>query len=342
MSIRPLESSSTLKVTGQVPIALCLLILASLPQNLLSATLAKLPFTEDPPFTGESVTRVGTCDHGHTLATVSFPSDSSPLITVCHDEETDFTLWSQHFIYGEWLNSSEGGGSRPSFKEAGFYPEISTNNCYKQVEQTETIGMLLGSTSLAQHYIQISRNLFLARGHLAPNGDPITALEKAATFYFINASPQWQTINGGNWVELEVKLREIALGAGATLTVWTGSYGLMKLDDVNGNPVEIWLGRDSEGKLVKKLPVNHLTWKVIHDPATRTGVAIIQVNNPWLTRISPVDDILCDDVCDQLDWITWNRTDIVRGYTYCCTVRSFRQKVDYAPDLGDLPLMRRL
>ncbi len=85
-----------------------------------------------------------------------------------------------------------------------------------------------------------------------------------------------------------------------------------------------------------------LTWKVIHDPATRTGVSIIQVNNPWLNQITD-EDILCDDVCDQLTWITWNTTDIFRGYTYCCTVQSFREKVEYAPDLGrDVGLMRSL
>ena len=32
-----------------------------------------------------------------------------------------------------------------------------------------------------------------------PNGDGITADEKISTFYFINVTPQWQTINGGNW-----------------------------------------------------------------------------------------------------------------------------------------------
>lgn len=306
---------------------------------------ASLPMTDvedEGSFAGETVTRVGTCYNNSTLVEIGFPSNSTPLITVCHDELIDFTYWSKHYIYGAELEHAESGGNRPSFKESDFYPDISADDCYKQVKQTETIGLLLNSTQLAQHYIQTSKNLFLSRGHLTPNGDPIYQTEKHATFYFINASPQWQTINGGNWVGLEQKLRNMANSSRSTLTIWTGSYGIMTLDDVNGNPVEIWLGRSiSDGKPVKKLPANQLTWKVIHDPATRTGVAIIQVNNPWLESI-PDSDILCDDVCDQLDWITWNAADIVRGYTYCCTVQSFKQKVEYAPDLGNLPLLRSL
>lgn len=157
---------------------------------------------EDETFVGEIVRRVGTCYNGKTLAEIQFDSANPPytLITVCHDETTDFTYWSKHYIFGKELENAEGGGSRPSFKEADFFSEISADTCYTQVKQTETIGLLLKSTKLAQHYIQTTKQLFLSRGHLAPNGDPIKATEKAATFYFINATPQWQTINGGNWV----------------------------------------------------------------------------------------------------------------------------------------------
>jgi len=86
-----------------------------------------------------------------------------------------------------------------AFKEAGFYPDISANDCYTQKGQWETIAQLLGSKELADEYIQPSKNIYLARGHLAPNADGIEAYERKATFYFVNVVGQWQTINGGNW-----------------------------------------------------------------------------------------------------------------------------------------------
>jgi len=55
---------------------------------------------------------------------------------------------------------------------------------------------------------------------------------------------------------LEMAVRDLAANSLSTFTVWTGSYGVTTLDDVDGNPVEIWLGRSSSGALVKKLPVN--------------------------------------------------------------------------------------
>jgi hypothetical protein len=55
--------------------------------------------------------------------------------------------------------------------------------------------------------------------------------------------------------QLEIKTRDIAVDRQARLTVYTGSYGVTTLDDVNGNPVELWLGKDSEGNLLKRLPV---------------------------------------------------------------------------------------
>jgi len=89
--------------------------------------------------------------------------------------------------------------SRPAFKEAGFYPDISADECYTQAAQWETVAELLGSEDLADEYIQPDKNVYISRGHVTPNGDGIEGYEKAATFYFVNVVGQWQTINGGNW-----------------------------------------------------------------------------------------------------------------------------------------------
>jgi hypothetical protein len=92
-----------------------------------------------------------------------------------------------------------------------------------------------------------------------------------------------------------------------------------------------------QGELVKRLPCPHLTWKVVHDEKQGTAVAVIQFNNPWSTVTAK--DILCEDVCDQLSWVTWKVTDMRLGYTYCCDVASFSKAVPYAPNLGSLPLL---
>lgn len=52
---------------------------------------------------------------------------------------------------------------------------------------------------------------------------------------------------------LETSLRNYAKEGNVDLEIWTGGKDVLKLSDVNNNPVEIYLSRDSSGKL--RLPV---------------------------------------------------------------------------------------
>ena len=51
---------------------------------------------------------------------------------------------------------------------------------------------------------------FFAKGHLAPGAAFIYKLEKAATYYFINVAPQFQSFNGRNWADVEKATRNVA------------------------------------------------------------------------------------------------------------------------------------
>ena len=66
----------------------------------------------------------------------------------------------------------------------------------------------------------------------------------------MNVAPQWQTFNGGNWAELEDEVRNFASDRGLDLVVYTGTNGVLQLDDTNGNPVDIYLSPDG-----RQLPV---------------------------------------------------------------------------------------
>ena len=57
--------------------------------------------------------------------------------------------------------------------------------------------------------IEESKNFF-AKGHLSPDAAFIYQLEQYATYYYINAAPQFQSFNGGNWKQLESATREVA------------------------------------------------------------------------------------------------------------------------------------
>ncbi len=110
----------------------------------------------------------------------------------------------------------------------------------------------MGSSSLADDYIDYDSGLYLARGHLSPASDFVYNSFQDATFYYINAAPQWQNFNAGNWVEVENGIRSFVEDQGRDLVVYTGTNGVMELDDSDGDKVEIYLYPDDEGD---RLPV---------------------------------------------------------------------------------------
>ena len=86
-------------------------------------------------------------------------------------------------------------------------------------------------------------DLYLARGHLAPNADFMNYAWQDSTFTFIDLAPQWQSFNAGNWLDVENGIRYLAEYFYGTLEVWTGTLGLLQLEDEGGNMVDIYLGK---------------------------------------------------------------------------------------------------
>ena len=126
-------------------------------------------------------------------------------ITVCHDVNRAASLWARHTLYDE-LEAEDHGNNRPSFNPEYF--DFDVDYYYKTATQRETIADLVGSESLAEKYIgDQSSQLFLSRGHLAPNADFIFYSWQDSTFFFINVAPQWQSFNGKKYPLNDVDLR---------------------------------------------------------------------------------------------------------------------------------------
>ena len=89
--------------------------------------------------------------------------------------------------------------------------------------QRATVAELVGSQELADKYIgDMSSQLFLSRGHLAPNADFIFYSWQDSTYWFINVAPQWQSFNGAHWNQLENACRNFATDRGIDIVVYTG------------------------------------------------------------------------------------------------------------------------
>lgn len=260
----------------------------------------------------------------------NFGSDFIPLYDTCHDKITTTNYFSTHTIIGRSVDADDKSNTRPSFRQAGYYPGVDVNAAFGQAQQNRTIARVVGSEALAAKYLNQRKNFFLARGHLAPDGDFIDAGSQDATYYYLNMAPQWQSFNGGNWNVLETTVRQIAITRDLDLTVYTGTFGIMTLTDAKGKQQPLYLTFDKNNNGV--IPVPKYYWKLIHDPASETATAVLGINNPHLDRIVPAD-ILCPDVCNRIPWINWKLTDISKGYMFCCTAEELRKAIPFAPDV---------
>lgn len=251
-----------------------------------------------------------------------------PQITVCFDPvEQNAVLSTYTLSYA--IGGYQVNYPRPDFIEGGFYdlPE-KVNTLYSRDYQRKVINDAVGLPEDDYTYVHKTDDYYLARGHLTAKTDFIYGSQQRLTFYYVNVAPQWQTLNAGNWNTMEQNVRDFAFDRGLDLTVHTGTHGLSTLpSEASNDPVDVFLYYDENQNA---LPVPALFWKVVYDPESQQGIALVGVNNPHEKNIE--DFVVCEDVCDQVDWLTWKREDVKQGYGYCCEVDDFRKTVDYLPE----------
>jgi hypothetical protein len=203
---------------------------------------------------------------------------------------------------------------------------MSVNTLYNNTTQLETIGKILGSLQLGYQYI--NETYSLNKGHLSAKADFVYGSQHRATFHFVNAAPQWQTFNGGNWEALESSVRAYADKRKLDFVVYTGTYGVATLPNVNGIETELHLHVDRNNN--KAIPVPKFFWKAVYDPKSQAGVVFVGINNPYVS--DPQGDyLICTDVCSKISWVKWDQKNITAGYSYCCELDDFRSTVNTLP-----------
>jgi hypothetical protein len=249
------------------------------------------------------------------------------LMDICFDDVLLSTLYVKASIVSG-IGGYQSGFPRPDFIQDSFYPGLSVDNLYTRNTQRQTISGLLGSTALGDQYIHATNDYFLARGHFSAKADYVYGSQQRATFRFVNVAPQWQTFNGGNWEVLESDVRAYANKNKLDLEVYTGTYGVATLPNVNGVETELYLYVDVNNN--KGIPVPKFYWKAVYDPKTQAGVVFVGVNNPYVNNPQG-DYIICTDVSSKISWLSWDPKNIARGYSYSCEVDDFRSTVKYLP-----------
>lgn len=247
-------------------------------------------------------------------------------ILLCFDDVKKTTLYSVATI-SKAIGGRQIKIPRPDFIAGNFFKSLnmSINTMYKRGKQQQQLNSLVGLASTSEKYIQKDGNYFMSRGHLTAKGDFIYGSVQRSTFYFVNAVPQWHTLNSKNWNKLEQNIQDFADKDKIDLQVFSGTEGVMTLPhEKTGESVEIHLFTKNK---VKAVPVPLFIWKIVYRPYSKLAVAFVGVNNPFKYIQPP-----CKSICEDISWTAIKGGDHDHGYVYCCPVEEIRSKFTDIPE----------
>jgi len=250
---------------------------------------------------------------------------------VCYDEEHERTHYVTHEFTPSYLNH-QFNVPRPGWYYTGFYHGKNADKLYIRNVQRQTVAKILNSTSLAEKYIPEEGDLYMARGHMAAKADFIMANHQRTTFWLMNAAPQWQVFNAGNWLAVEIAIKKFVAKRNIEVDAYTGNYGITTLKDAKNKEHEMYLAFDKNNKGL--IPAPKIYYKILVERKTNNGIVLIGVNNPYLTvKEIEKDYIYCKDISDKIDWVKWQKTNITAGYSYACDVNEFMGVIKHLPNL---------
>ncbi|XP_049539537.1 uncharacterized protein LOC125953800 [Anopheles darlingi] len=277
------------------------------------------------PITGEHQLTNKVCGNNGTIRNIGFQIDALGFVKhfeVCYNVPTASVVYTKHMIHGDSILDAIVESYRPSFKVSGMPSGTAPDTAYTIRSQLARLTQLLGSSEQAAKFV--SSLSYIARGHMTPDADGIFRTWQWDTYFYINVAPQWQKVNGGNWLAIEKLGRTVADQMQHDIIVYTGTYDVLTLPHVNGTMVPITLSASG-------IEVPKWTWKILKSTVTSAAIAFVTNNNPYRTSISD-DEFLCPDICKQAGWYTTSFDIFSKGFTYCCTVNSLAATVKTIPE----------
>lgn len=248
---------------------------------------------------------------------------------ICFDEVVERT----HFTYAPLTThnlSFQRSMVRPFFTGGTFFGGRNVDQLYTGNQQRITMNGIIGAARVNQLWDN-SRDFFLARGHLAARADFIFETQQRTSFYLMNAAPQWQSFNDGNWVHIENGVRNFLSQRNIDAEVYTGTFGILELADTQGIPRQLFLSFNNQNQ--GRIPVPQFYYKIVIGTRSRRGIAFVGVNNPHATwaEINSGRFSICRDVSNQVTFVNWRRNDLTMGYSYACDVNELAAVLRHLP-----------
>uniref|UniRef100_A0A1W7R7I9 Putative salivary deoxyribonuclease i n=1 Tax=Aedes albopictus TaxID=7160 RepID=A0A1W7R7I9_AEDAL len=242
------------------------------------------------------------------------------LYYICFNETAATTIYTRHTVYGNEI-AHRCTSARPSFKVAGFPPEIDVETAYTQDAQFDRLTALFAADynprGSARLYYDLS---YLQKGHLTPHADELFTTWQWSTYFFINVVGMWDSINNGNWKYLEESVRTLADNSKRNLNIYTGAYDTLSLCSMWEHCVDFTL---SNGRV----PVPKWLWKIVKSPDLDAAIALVVSNNPFID-----EDPICGLGGQSHGWNASVVSNVTQGPVSYCSVQDLRNVI------GNIPL----
>lgn len=243
-------------------------------------------------------------------------------MTICHAIRNLTTFYTIYDMK-PYSVAFQKGVSRLGFIQAReFNYSTSYNKLYSRENQRRKLEEMLDGDAETSYdlddYLDNDR-FFLSRGHLGSKADFFWANQQRSTFFYVNAAPQWQSINGGNWQKVEDGIRRFVASRKINATIISGTHKVLKFPTLQGN--EFYLGEDG------LLPVPQFFYKIVYDEGNSRGIVFISINNPHLEEDEVDEYLFCKNVIDEVNWISL-KPSLQMGFIFACDVNEFVEIMD--------------
>ncbi|CAH2979360.1 unnamed protein product [Chilo suppressalis] len=232
---------------------------------------------------------------------------------ICMDKETNTPIYTKTRINRSLANAYPRNDTKWFGDEFAKYNFKEMYDCDRQINDI--------SSRLRKWFYSTDRCCFDSRKLVNPRDLSVGVSQKTA-FTQLNVVPHWSTCGAENWDRLEKIIRELAKSSYDDLVVYTGASGQLALDNaLLASPEDIEIN-DASGN---RQAIPQYLWKVVQNPATRSSLAIVQLNIPDLDISEALSYMVCRDICRDIPWMaeemTWRDPSL--GFTFCCSLQEF-------------------
>ncbi|XP_031630221.1 uncharacterized protein LOC116345185 isoform X2 [Contarinia nasturtii] len=184
--------------------------------------------------TGES------CANGLGSIYIVKSDEGDVLYTICYNDDTSSAIYTDHIIDLATKALEHRRFKKNGFKSVYTLGGGNLNDYYYVENQTKKLNKLF----IPFTDPDTKKSKYLSRNHLTPRADFTSAKHQALTYYFQNCFPGMQSMNCGNWCQLENLIRHISTQMDKVLRVFTGTYGILKKKTKTGNMMDVYLDPD--------------------------------------------------------------------------------------------------